>query len=112
MKLYRYQEEFYAEGHIKINKHVFAVIKETPKGYWIRDLKYNKRWVSQEGRKAYARADYKDAFNDFKARKNKQLAILNARVKSTKKIINMAKAMEEAETLDTFKPKPFWPVFG
>lgn len=80
--LYRYEgeQDYWVLDSYKIVLKTHQILKETPKGYWIRDRVYWKRWVSKDGRKRYAYPTKAEALNNFKLRKEKQQGILKARL--------------------------------
>jgi hypothetical protein len=53
----------------------FPVIKETPKGKWIKDLSH-KRWVGNDTLRRFAHPTVPEAYAAFLARKKKQRRIL------------------------------------
>lgn len=89
--LYRYegQEDVHWEpiATYKIVLKTLQIIKETPKGYWIRDHIYWKRWVSKDGRKRYAYPTKAEALNNFKLRKEKQQKILKSRLNEVNQLL-------------------------
>lgn len=80
--LYRYYDTMDGCGyHVNIQK--YAVIKETPCGYWYVDystlsfpqelIEKEKRWVSKDTRRRHCYPSLKEAWNSYKIRKSKQL---------------------------------------
>lgn len=79
--LYRFEDSMDAFG-VKVHPRKFKVIKETPCGYWI-ELFYwgdDKKWVSKVARKRYAYPTKHEALTSFKARKKRQIEILEAQL--------------------------------
>lgn len=66
---------------------IYIVIKETPKGYWIKQELYNKKWISKERKYPYASECKAEALTNFKARKLKHLRILEKQVSGIKNVI-------------------------
>lgn len=90
MVLYRYDDHGFASlvddfggcsVDIRIILSDFAVIKETPCGYWIWYTSCHKRWVSKHSRKRFAHASKEEAWLSFQKRKDRQISILSERLK-------------------------------
>jgi hypothetical protein len=79
--LFRFEDTMTADG-VRVDRRKFKVIKETPCGYWI--LLYesfdDKKWVSKVAKKRFAYPVLDDAITSFKARKRRQIEILEAQV--------------------------------
>ena len=79
MKFYRYTDIRYTDG-VRVHLNEFNLVKETPKGYWIKhDWDWDdsdKRWVSKDGKNRYAYPTKKEAMVNFLARKKRQIEIL------------------------------------
>jgi hypothetical protein len=86
--LYRYDAYniVLKDGVIRLRVGTFSVIKETPGGYWIKVLgaRNNKKWVSKYARKRFAYPTEKEAFTSYRARKRRQIEILEARLEQAK----------------------------
>ena len=92
MKFYRYEDVMYAgpvdecgdysgPGELRVELREYEVVKTTPKGAWIRRSSMdNKRFVNLQARKQYACPTIEEAAESFKARKNAQIRIHQARV--------------------------------
>lgn len=84
MKFYRYNDVVYHQIGVKVLLSKYILVKETPKGYWIKpEYDYTddyKFWVSKDGlnRKAYPTKE--QALINFKARKVRQISILKDRL--------------------------------
>lgn len=89
--LYRYEGEqdvhFSFFTSYKIVLRTYQILKETPKGYWIRDRHYWKKWVSKDGRKRYACSTKEDALFNFTKRKEKQEKILKSRLEEVEQLL-------------------------
>lgn len=111
MKFYRYEDEraesFGLSGSLfpcqaRVKMVVFDLVKETPKGYWIRKhtginpsvYLAKKRWISATSRKRYAYPTKKEAMVSFKARKNAQIKILRGSLEQAEDALNKANNME------------------
>ncbi len=97
MILYRYDERDYGEGchpAVRIQLYEYSVVRETPKGYWIRIPYYfGKKWVSNYTKKRFAYPSTEEAMLSFKARKRRQVAILEYKLSRA----SMALALAIAE---------------
>lgn len=83
MKLYRYEDVNYL-NRVTIRERKFEILKETPCGFWIERWEHarnEKRWVSSTARKRYAYPTRKEAMINFKARKYRQLQLVEAQLK-------------------------------
>lgn len=94
-------EEYYSIGPI-IECDEYKVVKETPKGYWIRlgigdFLGSETRWVGKEHRKKFAHLTKRDALKSFIARKSRQCSILSAQLKRAEDARTKAKHMLETK---------------
>ena len=99
MKFYRYQDQLICWDYnlnipeVRIREITFNLIKETPKGYWIVEnclhlvaIEELTHWVSKTAKKRYAYPTKKEAMENLKARKERQITILEkqlARAKET-----------------------------
>ena len=91
--LYRYRDCSYSDS-IELLK--FKVIRETESSYLLID--YDKeRWVRKNATRSFAYDDKKDAWRNFKKRKEKQLKILNSQANRIKQVIASIKKIEEKE---------------
>jgi len=102
MKFYRYDQINYEyEAEVKLNE--YALLKETPCGYWIlSDPIYyhviskpmfadgNKRWISKTARKRFAYPTKAEALNSFKIRKERQIGILSGQLENAKEALQKA----------------------
>jgi hypothetical protein len=70
-----------ADG-VRVDRRKFEVIKETPCGYWIRLYESfdDKKWVSKVAKKRFAYPSRSEALTNFKARKRRQMEILQAQL--------------------------------
>jgi len=87
---YRYEESKTLNNPVILK--VFKVIKETPCGYWIK-LFYrgnDKKWVSKTTKKRYAYPTKQEALTSFKARKRRQIEILNSQLIRAKSALRWA----------------------
>ena len=85
--------------HFVVEVEAFKVLKETPKGVWIRDSSANsgKRFVLADPcGKRYAYSTKEAALNSLKRRKKRQLAIYKSRIDGLEKLIAGIEVVEEA----------------
>ena len=104
MILYRYDEILTTEG-VRVYRREFAVIKETPKGYWVEtgfsfggpgrkpDRALGDRWVSRTGRKRFCWPTKQEALESLIQRKQRQQKILNAQLSRASTAEAIAKKM-------------------
>ena len=88
MILYRF-EDFHDTFGVRVHERHFEMIKETPCGYWIRLFhSFNdKKWVSKTAKKRFAYPSREDAITSFKARKERQIKILEAQLSIAKRAL-------------------------
>lgn len=105
MKFYRYVDIQFTDGpHISLD--VYEGVKQTPKGWWIvfegycaKDLGKKwcwKKWVSDSTYKKFACPSKEEALVSFKARKQRQRRIYEARLDQVRQVLAQ---------LETFKIK-------
>jgi hypothetical protein len=89
--LYRFDDMHYTTG-VRVEGRKFRVIKETPCGYWIKlfDCFDDKKWVSKGGKKRYAYPTEEEALTSFKARKRRQIQILENQLTRARAALRMA----------------------
>lgn len=75
----------------------YFIIKETPKGFWVGDKHYWKRWVSKDGRKRFAHPTKEEALFGFIKRKEKQIKILEAQLNRAKNMLFEANKLRDNE---------------
>jgi len=87
MKFYRYKDIRYTD-RVRIHLNEYVLVKETLKGYWIKDDwdKYDdhKRWVSKDGKSRYAYPTKEEAMVNFLARKKRQIEILEYKLRNAR----------------------------
>lgn len=104
MEFYRYDDVLYEHGpHIHLS--TFYLVRETPCGHWISSSRHysersegewffnideRKRWVSKTSRKRFAYPTKKQAMESFRARKRRQIDILEHRLKHAKQALYAA----------------------
>ena len=81
----------YDGGRIQITFFEYYLLRETPCGYWINGELYDSkdRWISKNSRKSYAYPTKEQALNSLKCRKNRQVKILEGRLRESKAILYM-----------------------
>ena len=108
MKLYRYEDVMYAgpvdeygdnsgPGELRVELREYEVVKTTPKGAWIRRSSIDsKRFVNLQARKKYACPTIEEAAESFRARKNAQIRINQARVVRAQRALHILDCGKEA----------------
>lgn len=124
-QFYRYEAVCYSNGldqfgdpikalvpNVKIRLIEFGLVKETPKGYWIREgytpddthflsdyLCGKKKWVSKTSVKRYAYPTKEEAINNYIKRGERRVSILKGQLDVTEYGIMGAKRIQEQLTL-------------
>jgi hypothetical protein len=70
-------ESYYSTLRVELRK--FDVVRRTPKGVWLAVGFTDKRWVSTTARKRFACPTVEEARESFRARKQRQMKIHEAR---------------------------------
>lgn len=88
--LYRYHEALVdeiwcrqpqiASQSMRLYLNEYPIIKETPCGCWIEWVYGEKKFVNLKANKKFAHLTPEDAMESFKARKQRQIAILNGQL--------------------------------
>jgi hypothetical protein len=96
---YRYNGVLYGDGngytYIRVYLSKYPITKKTNKGIWI-DIFGRKRFVLLSARKKYACLTQEEALESFKARKNRQIRILNSQLTHAKEALDQAETIEKA----------------
>jgi hypothetical protein len=91
-KFYRYDDHVYADLGVRVHENVFYLVKETPCGYWIRhswDVNGEyKKWMKKGAVRQFACETKEQAMVSFKARKARQISILNAQLQRAHSALN------------------------
>ena len=89
--LYRFEDSVTSLG-VRVDRRKFKVIEETPCGYWVRlfESSDDKKWVSKVAKKRFAYPVLDDAITSFKARKRRQIEILEAQLHIAKSALRWA----------------------
>ena len=81
---YRYEDVRYAHmvdgSFVSVELRKYPVLKTTPEGVWL-FTEGRRRWVKRDARKRFACPTKREASESFKARKQRQLAILKRQIK-------------------------------
>ncbi len=77
------------EGTIKVEHREYEVLKETPKGVWL-NIGFSKTFVRRDAKRQFASPTVEQALEKFLRRKERQLAILRARMRSVEVAISQA----------------------
>jgi hypothetical protein len=110
MNFYRYDEIIYDAPYreIKLTMTIFSLVKETKKGYWIKEslfgMSHGKRWVSKTSVKRYAYPTKEEALQSFIKRKERQIRILTSRLNVAQDALKEAKK-EKEKTLGVLERK-------
>ena len=96
---YRYEDYLSADdwgSYVNVRLRTFEVIKETPKGVWLRLYEFTnmKRFVRNDSRKKFACPTREQALESFLARKTKQAKILKAQLRRVEEAIQIAKQQD------------------
>ena len=113
MKTYYRLRDYYTEYGTTIELEKFYVVKETPRGVWVKshfapecysyeDLKKYRyiRWIHNDSAKKHCYPTLKEAIGSFKKRKIRQAAILNSQLRQVQAVLDGAKIWENAELSD------------
>lgn len=109
--LYRYDGGYFITDSIssKLIRTDYKVVKETPCGYWVRDVSLgylegfekenqkNEKWVSKTGRKRLCYPTKKEALESLIYRRRRYIKILNAQLSKSHKIIGACERSIERE---------------
>ena len=81
-------------GRSYVSVHEYPVLRETPKGVWLEGCGFygSPRFVLRDARKRYACPTEEEAWESFRARKNRQLRILRAQVRHVEEVLGSAGA--------------------
>lgn len=93
MKFYRYNDTLCANVGVRIYLYEFNMIQETPKGYWIGYYNKKEKWVSKTAKKRYAYPTKEEALASFKARKERQIEILEHQLNRAKTALSKAEIL-------------------
>ena len=118
---YRYEEVAYSIGlneygdlipgyNLKVELREYKIIKFTPQGFWIYldswlDRYFithplfdrDKRFVLRDARKKFACLTKADALESFKARKRRQIQILEGQLEKAKRALKLAERIDHGE---------------
>lgn len=101
--LYRYEGEveysFSIFRSYKIVLKEYQIIKKTPKGYWIRQNQYFKKWVNNDCARRFAYPTKNDALFHFKKRKEKHLKILSSQLEMVNQLLNQIDKVKTDENI-------------
>lgn len=106
LKLYRFHDfPAYRGAHITLFD--FAVLRETPRGYWI-DVWGKKKWVSKTARSRFAYPEIEKAKTNFKKRKERQLGFLKLKVTHVENVLKAELSQDETTYIEFGLPNHFW----
>lgn len=81
---YRYTDEMYDGGLIRIRLNTYPVIRVTPHGVWLvvpSRTRAPRKWVNVSASYAWAARTQDVAMRDFKARKRRQIEIIRSQLR-------------------------------
>lgn len=80
---YRYQESMFTSGSVGLVLHEYLVVSRTRRGTWI-DVWGRKKFLLDGARKRYACPTKEEALESYRARKKKQIAILERQLEKAR----------------------------
>ena len=96
--LYRYKEEWFTmdswDYRVKLILNKYPIIKETPCGFWIRMSFWSadkKRWVSKDGKSAYAKQTEEAALASYIKRKESHIGYLKGHMRKAEAGLELAR---------------------
>lgn len=111
-KCYRYKEQWFANRSTpSISLIEFDILKETPQGYWIIESFMNywymdkeekdkiKRWVKKDAKNSHAYDSKEKAWINFKKRKERQIEIVQDKLRRAKATLSEIKKYEENDKI-------------
>ena len=84
-------EWLHDESYSCLYAHTFVVLKVTSCGKWIRDQAGNRRFILDKSRKRFAHETIELALESFRARRERQIGILSARLRAADEELALAK---------------------
>ena len=100
--LYRVISQYDGDGCVILRLLEFRVVKKTPCGFWIYDdWQVRKRFVLSNPRKQFASTTKDEAYKSFKARKKRQIRILEGQLQHARVALNLA---EQGRTIESTAP--------
>ena len=95
----------------------YQIIKETPKGFWValgfrfegfaKDPSPEKRWIGNDHHKKFACRTRQEALQSFKARKKRQIRLLENQLHRAKRALEEAgNIAPDGQIIDRSKPNP------
>lgn len=87
VQFFGYTDSLWTDGDCKPYLSTYLLVRETPKGYWLRNEHFygDEFWVSKTSRKRRAYPTKEEALNGYLHRKRRQVLILNGRLSAAKK---------------------------
>lgn len=96
LKLYRYEDYPEMDGTALVILSEVKVLKATRCGFWVEDLCGRRRFVLNSGRKRYAFPDKTSALASFKARKRRQILLLQTTLRRATSALEKASSPQFA----------------
>jgi hypothetical protein len=84
-----------AGSHMEISLCKLEVLKNTPKGVWLKQFMRDKKFVLREAHKRFACPTIAEAFESFRARRARQIRIFNTRIAEVNEALFRAKMLED-----------------
>jgi hypothetical protein len=79
------------QGFSRLYAHTFVVLKVTKCGKWIRDHAGDRRFILDTSRKRFAHETIELALASFRARRERQIGILSARLRAAEEELALAR---------------------
>jgi hypothetical protein len=86
-----------SSSYQRIEHFMYVVVRRTPKGVWL-DLGFHKRFVLLDAKKQWASPTFEAARDHFKARKRRQISILQAQLNDAKAALAGADSVERQDS--------------
>lgn len=84
------ERELYG-SELEVSLQAYLVLQYTPQGVWLHSHGFdNRRWCKLKAHKRFACPTVEEAFESFKARKEKQIRIYTQKVSRSKQAIRLA----------------------
>ncbi|MEX3984002.1 hypothetical protein AB4Y45_33995 [Paraburkholderia sp. EG287A] len=80
----------HGESYSRLYAHTFVVLKVTKCGKWIRDYAGDRRFILDTSRKRFAHETIELALASFRARRDRQIGILSARLRAAEEELALA----------------------
>lgn len=113
MRMYRYDDSFWADG-TQLYLREFETVKETTCGYWVKEYLYGyigedekSRFVLKSGKKRLCYPTKEEALKSYMKRKERQILIQTNQINKAKRMLDIAKKMENKNEIEKY-PNAGW----